>query len=100
MESAKHTTAAFHQMNEIMEGLIASMQQVTRDVDEMNQDRKQALKSIHSIGESSGNTVKAADEVNRFLESQMQSAESLKAETGRMKENMRQLEEAIETFKL
>lgn len=30
----------------------------------------------------------------------MQSAESLKAETGRMKENMRQLEEAIETFKL
>lgn len=100
MESAKHTTAAFHQMNEIMEGLIASMQQVTRDVDEMNQDRKQALKSIHSIGESSGNTVKAADEVNRFLESQMQSAESLKTETGRMKENMRQLEEAIETFKL
>ncbi|MBP3488588.1 MAG: methyl-accepting chemotaxis protein [Roseburia sp.] len=100
MESAKHTTSAFHQMNEIMEGLIESMQQVTRDVDEMNQDRKLALKSIHSIGESSGNTVKAADEVNRFLESQMQSAESLKAETGRMKENMRQLEEAIETFKL
>lgn len=100
MESAKHTTAAFHQMNEIMEGLIESMQQVTRDVDEMNHDRKQALKSIHSIGESSGSTVKAADEVRSILESQMQSAESLKAETGRMKENMRQLEEAIETFKL
>ncbi len=100
MESAKHTIAAFEQMSGLMEGLIESMQQISRDVEEMNADRKAALKSIHSIGASSENTVKATNEVNRYLESQMESAESLRSETGKMKENMRQLEAAIETFKL
>lgn len=100
MESAKHTIAAFDRMSGLMEGLMESMQRVSEDVEEMNQDRKAALKSIHSIGASSENTVKAANEVNRFLESQMESAESLREETGKMKKNMRQLETAIKTFKL
>lgn len=100
MESAKQTIAAFDEMSGLMEGLVESMQQVSMDVEEMNQGRKAALKSIHSIGASSENTVKAVNEVNHYLESQLESAESLRTETGKMEENMRQLEAAIETFKL
>lgn len=100
MESAKHTITAFDQMNGLMAELVGSMQKISKDVEELNQGRRGALKSIHSIGESSEHTVKAADEVNRYLENQMESAESLKTETVKMQENMRHLEEAIQTFKL
>lgn len=100
MDSAKHTIAAFDQMNGLTAGLVKSMQKISKDVEEMNQGRRGALKAIHSIGESSEHTVRATDEVNRFLEAQVDSAESLKTETLKMKENMRQLEEAIQTFKL
>lgn len=100
MESAKHTIAAFEQMNHLMESLIGSMEQVSEEVEDMNRGRKGALKAIHSIGESSENTVRATEEVNRFLEKQMEASESLKQETEKMKENMKQLEGAIETFQL
>lgn len=100
MESAKKTITAFEQMNNLMEGLVNNMQGISKDVDEMNKGRHSALKAIRSIGESSEHTVQATSEVNHFLERQMESADSLKAETLKMKENMKHLEEAIETFKL
>lgn len=100
MESAKKTITAFDQMNGLMEGLVGSMKGISKDVDEMNQSRHSALKAIRGIDESSEHTVQATDEVNRFLERQMQAAESLQAEIAKMKEDMKQLEEAIQTFKL
>ncbi len=100
MESAKKTITAFDQMNGLMEGLVGSMKHISKDVGEMNQGRHSALKAIRGIGESSEHTVQATDEVNRFLERQMQAAESLQAQTAKMKEDMKQLEEAIQTFKL
>lgn len=100
MESAKKTITAFDQMNSLMEGLVSSMKGISKDVDEMNQRRHSALEAIRGIGESSEHTVKATDEVNHFLERQTQAAESLQTETAKMKEDMKQLEEAIQTFKL
>uniref|UniRef100_UPI004055D107 methyl-accepting chemotaxis protein n=1 Tax=Acetatifactor sp. TaxID=1872090 RepID=UPI004055D107 len=100
MESAKKTITAFEQMNSLMEGLVDNMQGISKDVDQMNTGRHEALKAIRGIGESSEHTVQATSEVNRFLEKQMESSESLKLETVKMQENMKQLEEAIQTFKL
>lgn len=100
MESAKKTIAAFGQMNGLMESLVTNMQSISKDVDHMNTGRHEALKAIRGIGESSEHTVQATGEVNRFLEKQMESAEGLKQETVKMQENMKQLEEAIQTFKL
>lgn len=100
MESAKKTIDAFDQMNGLMETLVGNMQNISKDVDEMNVGRHAALKAIRGIGESSEHTVQATGEVNRFLEQQMQSAEALKGETMRMQENVKQLEEAVQTFKL
>lgn len=100
MKSAKHTIDAFESMNSVMESLIGSMQSISKEVEDMNQGRHETLKSIRRIGESSEHTVVAAAEVNNYLEKQMQSAESLKGETVKLKENMEQLQEAIQTFKL
>lgn len=100
MISAKKTITAFEQMNGLMEGLVVNMQGISKDVNEMNTGRHEALKAIHGIGESSENTMLATNEINRFLERQMEAAESLKMETSKMQENMKQLEEAIQTFKL
>lgn len=100
MESAKKTIAAFDQMNGVMESLVTNMQGISKDVDEMNTGRHNALKAIRGIGESSESTVQATGEVNRFLEKQMEAADSLKAETLKMQNDMKHLEEAIQTFKL
>lgn len=100
MESARHTIDAFDEMNKLMEILVGSMQQVSKEVEAMNQGRKGALKAIHSIGESSENTVQATLEINRFLENQVEAAEILKMETEKMKEDMNQLEGAIQSFQL
>lgn len=100
MESAKKTITAFEQMNSLMESLVNSMQDISKDVDQMNTGRHEALNAIRGIGESSEHTVQATGEVNRFLEKQIESAESLRTETLKMQQNTKQLEEALQTFKL
>lgn len=100
MVSAKKTIDAFNQINTLMNNLVTSMQSVSKDVDQMNLGRYETVEAIRGIGESSQHTVQAADEVNRFLEKQIESAESLQNETVKMQKNMEQLEEAIQTFKL
>lgn len=100
MTSAKKTIDAFEQINILMESLVTGMQDISKEVDRMNTGRHETLDAIRGIGESSEHTVKATKEVNRFLEKQMKSAESLQLETAKMQENMKQLEEAIQTFKL
>ncbi len=100
MQSAKKTITAFDQMNGLMEGLVTNMKGISSDVEEMNAGRHSTLKAIRGISESSEHTVQATDEINRFLERQMEAAETLKLENSKMQENMIQLEEAIQTFKL
>lgn len=100
MVSAQKTIAAFQQMNGLMEEVVANMQNISVGVDSMNTGRHEALEAIRGIGESSEHTVQATDEVNSYLAKQVESAESLKTETAKMQENMKQLEEAIQTFKL
>ncbi|MCM1107373.1 MAG: methyl-accepting chemotaxis protein [Blautia sp.] len=100
MDSTNRTIEAFERMNDLMESLIANMQSVSKDVEIMNRERHSTLKSIHRIGESSEQTVHAAGEISQYLLEQKDSAKSLENETVRMKENMHQLEEAIDTFQL
>lgn len=100
MSSTEKTAEAFEQMNQLMENLVVSMETVSAEMEEMNQDRHNTLESIKRIGESSENTVKASGEIRQYLESQMQSAEGLKTETELLQESMKRLGEAIGTFRL
>jgi len=99
-ESANQTIAAFGRMNSLLESLIVDMKDISQSVDDMNAGRRGTLVAIRGISESSEHTVQATDEINRLLERQQEAAGSLKVETGKMKENMEQLEEAIRTFKM
>ncbi len=100
MKSATQTIEAFNQMRGVMETLLENMQGVSGDVSGMNDSRHNTLKSIHRIGESSENTVSATNEVNNFLDKQMESADSLKNETAKLKDRMHELEDAISSFRL
>lgn len=100
VESAQRTIEAFNSINEVMEKLLGNMQTVSGEVEEMNGSRHQVLKEVHAISESSGNTVRSTEEVNRVLEKQQESAALLQTETERLRDNMEQLQAAIATFKL
>ena len=99
-ESASQTITAFGRMNSLLEDLIVDMKDISQSVDDMNAGRRGTLVAIRGISESSEHTVQATDEINRLLERQQEAAGSLKVETGKMKENMEQLEEAIRTFRM
>jgi methyl-accepting chemotaxis protein len=100
MDSAQKTIESFDRMNAIMETVVKGMDEITKDVETMNQERHETLKAIRRIGTSSEQTVEAANEVNGYLEKQMEASDALRKETIKMKEDMEQLEEAIQTFKI
>ncbi len=99
-ESAEHTAEVFASIHNFMEELVKNMQQVTEDVEEMNQERKIALSSIRTIHGLSEDTVQSANAVSRSLEQQIASAGSLEQEAKSLEENMRELEDAVASFKL
>lgn len=99
-KSVDNTAAAFQSINEFMEKLVLNMEQVSTDVEEMNQKRKGALHSIHVISRLSEGTVQSANVVGQSLEQQVESANTLEGEARNLEENMKELETAISSFKL
>ncbi|WP_099469249.1 methyl-accepting chemotaxis protein [Konateibacter massiliensis] len=99
-KSVQNTSEVFSEIHTFMESLIQNMQQVTGEVEEMNQERKVALKSIRAIRELSEDTVQSANVTSTLLERQIVSAGSLEEEAKSLEENMRELEIAVASFKL
>ncbi len=99
-ESVGNTAAAFQSINDFMESLVRSMEQVSVDVEEMNQKRKGALHSIHVISRLSEGTVQSANVVGESLQRQVESANTLEGEAKSLEENMEELKLAISSFKL
>lgn len=99
-KSVDNTAAAFRSINEFMEKLVDNMEQVSEDVEEMNQKRKGTLHSIHVISRLSEGTVQSANVVGESLKQQVESTATLEEEAGNLGENMKELEIAISSFKL
>lgn len=100
VESAGYTMEAFGNMSGVMESMIQELDEISGKVDEMNGRRHAVLDKIRAIGDSSEHTVRTTEEVNRFLGQQMEDSEALKSEVVKMMDSMKQLENAIETFRL
>lgn len=100
VESAGYTMEAFGNMSSVMESMIQELDEISGKVDEMNGRRHAVLDKIRAIGDSSEHTVRTTEEVNRFLGHQMEDSEALKSEVVKMMDSMKQLENAIETFRL
>ena len=100
VESAGYTMEAFGNMSSVMESMIQELDEISGKVDEMNGRRHAVLDKIRAIGDSSEHTVRTTEEINRFLGQQMEDSEALKSEVVKMMDSMKQLENAIETFRL
>ena len=100
VESAGYTMEAFGNMSSVMESMIQELDEISGKVDEMNGRRHAVLDKIRAIGDSSEHTVRSTEEVNRFLGQQMEDSEALKSEVVKMMDSMKQLENAIKTFRL
>jgi len=87
-------------MSSVMESMIQELDEISGKVDEMNGRRHAVLDKIRAIGDSSEHTVRTTEEINRFLGQQMEDSEALKSEVVKMMDSMKQLENAIETFRL
>ncbi len=99
-KSVDNTAAAFRSINEFMEKLVDNMEQVSEDVEGMNQKRKGTLHSIHVISRLSEGTVQSANVVGESLKQQVESTATLEEESRNLGENMKELEIAISSFKL
>ena len=70
------------------------------NVEEMNNERHAALRSIKAISELSEETVQSANQVNDSLKEQVTCTAVMEEEAERLKTNMKELEKAVATFKL
>lgn len=99
-ESVKNTSEAFSNLNLFLEQMITEMESLATEVDGMNKERKTTLNSIHSISELSDKLVQFSEQMNESLKLQVEAAKILTVEAGNMKDNMKTLQESVESFKL
>lgn len=98
--SVQNTAEAFDNISEFMEGLVHNMEMVNKDVNEMNETRKDVLDSINVISRLSEETVAATQVVGDALEKQIESTNVLENEAMNLQKNMQELDVAISSFKL
>ena len=99
-KSVRNTADAFDNLNHFLEQMINEMEMLATEVEGTNLERKTTLHSIHSISELSEKLVQFSEQMNESLKLQVEAAEILTVEAGNMKENMKTLEETVETFKM
>ncbi len=99
-KQVKNTVAVFDQMNEFMKRFIENMEMISRDMENMNNDRKKALSSIREINEISQNNIDFITNISASIEQQLAFATQLSEEAIVLQKNMEELESAITTFRV
>lgn len=99
-KQVKNTVAVFDQMNEFMKHFIENMEMISRDMENMNNDRKKALSSIREINDISQNNIDFITNISASIEQQLAFATQLSEEAIVLQKNMEELEGAITTFRV
>lgn len=99
-KQVKNTVAVFDQMNEFMKRFIENMEMISRDMENMNNDRKKALSSIREINDISQNNIDFITNISASIEQQLAFATQLSEEAIVLQKNMEELESAITTFRV
>ncbi len=94
-----NTVEAFTKINDFIEKLVISVEEVGVSMNEMNAERKNALKGIRNIHSLSEKSVESTDMVKESLIGQVECAEGLNKTAEKLKKQMVLLEEATSTFK-
>lgn len=100
VESVFRTEETFKSIDSFMRDISDKIGGLTGGIDEMNEKRHIALKSIKKLSELSEDTVQSANQVNESLKEQIASTREMEVEAQKLKENMEQLELAVASFKL
>lgn len=95
-----NTIKTFHDMNEGIEKLIASLSAIGQNVKNMDSARAGTLSAVESISAISEETLAASDMVNESVQNQAASVNALEQASKTLGENARELNEAIHMFRL
>jgi methyl-accepting chemotaxis protein len=95
-----NTVSAFYNINHQVEQLITGLKQVGIEIGEMEQSKNITLNAIMNISAISEQTAAACEEVESTSENQLESVTALYQSALQMQEQVGQLEEAINSFRV
>jgi methyl-accepting chemotaxis protein len=98
-ESALHNTVeAFEQINHYVGKLVNKLGNISDEIRDIEKAKALTLNAIVNISAISEETAAASEEVETTAEDQLRTMKALNEEAAELKENVKQLEEAIKSF--
>jgi methyl-accepting chemotaxis protein len=98
-EAALHNTVeAFEQINYYVGELVNKLGNISEEIKDIEKAKALTLNAIVNISAISEETAAASEEVETTAEDQLRAVRALNEEANELKENVKQLEEAIKSF--
>jgi methyl-accepting chemotaxis protein len=98
-ETALHNTVeAFEQINHYVGNLVNKLGNISEEIKDIEKAKSLTLNAIVNISAISEETAAASEEVETTAEDQLCAVKALNEEAAELKENVKQLEEAIKSF--
>jgi methyl-accepting chemotaxis protein len=98
-ESALHNTVeAFEQINHYVGNLVNKLGNISEEIKDIEKAKALTLNAIVNISAISEETAAASEEVETTAEDQLCAVKALNEEAAELKENVKELEEAIKSF--
>lgn len=94
------TTDSFHDIERQVDSLIAALDTITSNVDEMSDSKNRTLQAIEDIGDVSNKTAEGAESVNASVESQLSGVEALAEAANKLRGRANELTEILAVFKV
>ena len=94
------TTDSFHDIERQVDSLIAALDTITSNVDEMSDSKNRTLQAIEDIGDVSNKTAEGAESVNASVESQLSGVEALTEAANKLRIRANELTEILAVFKV
>ena len=94
------TTDSFHDIERQVDSLIAALDTITSNVDEMSDSKNRTLQAIEDIGDVSNKTAEGAESVNASVESQLSGVEALAEAAIKLRGRANELTEILAVFKV
>ena len=100
VSAVKNTTESYQNINERVEGLVIHLQQISENVDNIEEARGNTLGAIESISAVLEEIAASTNTVNQTVGEQLTSVEILNKSAGGLNQNAGDLVQAVENFKV
>jgi methyl-accepting chemotaxis protein len=99
-EALQNTVEAFKNINNYVDKLVNKLGEISKEIKDIEEAKSLTLNAIANISAISEETAAASEEVEATAEDQLRAVSALGEEAMELKENVRQLEEAMKRFTL